>query len=316
MPHGQQAPAPSAEGPTQHTPNQADAPRLTAPQLRLLHGGIHPNRVRNLRGMAHLEAWDVRRELIRVFGFGGFSIETISLDLVHQEGGMRRKKDKKGQEYGEPYMAWTVVYRAQVRLTVLDTNGREISHWEDGAAGDSVNQPSLGDAHDMGMKTALSQALKRCAVNLGDQFGLSLYNDGAREPVVLFSAAHPPQEWQKQPAPVPEPDDPPVKPEPQPATAEEPAAPAAAAAARPERPAKAPAAKDPVEDALLAKLMKQTQDHWTRLDVLTQVRGEAEAKGLLARSVQGPDGKWTPFSLLLDNQIAALGQGGEQRSAA
>ena len=198
MANATEAPAnTTAEGPTSHTQNQA--PRLSAYQLRMLHGGINPNRVRNLRGLAHLEAWDVRRQLIRIFGFGGFSIETLSLDLVHNHGqeGFRRK-NKQGEPYGDPFTAWTVVYRAQVRLTVFDTSGREICHWEDGAAGDAVNQPSVGDAHDMAMKTAFSQALKRCAVNLGDQFGLSLYNDGSREAVVNYSAAHPPQEWKAQ----------------------------------------------------------------------------------------------------------------------
>jgi hypothetical protein len=218
----------TAEGPTPHTQNQA--PGLSPYQLRMLHGGINPNRVRNLRGLSHLEAWDVRRQLIRVFGFGGFSIETLSLDLVHNHGQEGfRKKNKQGEYYGDPYTAWTVVYRAQVRLTIFDTSGREISHWEDGAAGDAVNQPSVGDAHDMAMKTSLSQAVKRCATNLGDQFGLSLYNDGSRDAVVGFSAAHPPQEWKQVAPPQPEPEDPPVQGEPDAGADAEESVPSAAA---------------------------------------------------------------------------------------
>ncbi|MFK8851280.1 Rad52/Rad22 family DNA repair protein [Streptomyces sp. Ac-502] len=179
-----QAPA-TAEGPTQHTQNQAA--RLNPYQLRMLHKAIAPGRVQLKQGLAHVEAWDVRRHLIRIFGFGGYSIETVSLDLVAE----REKKDGDRSR-------WTVVYRAQVRLTLYSTDGSELTHFEDGAAGDAINQPKLGDAHDMAMKTALSQALKRCATNLGDQFGLSLYNNGSKDPVVNFSAAHPPQEWQKQ----------------------------------------------------------------------------------------------------------------------
>jgi hypothetical protein len=37
----------------------------------------------------------------------------------------------------------------------------------------------------MAIKTAESDALKRAAINLGDQFGLSLYNNGATAPVVI-----------------------------------------------------------------------------------------------------------------------------------
>ncbi|MEU3656498.1 Rad52/Rad22 family DNA repair protein [Streptomyces sp. NPDC032161] len=293
-----EAPASStAEGPTSHTQNQAA--RFSPYQLRMLHGGINGNRVRNLRGMSHLEAWDVRRQLIRIFGFGGFSIETLSLDLVHENGEMRRKKNKQGQEYGDPYMAWTVVYRAQVRLTVFDTSGCELSHWEDGAAGDSVNQPSLGDAHDMAMKTSLSQALKRCAVNLGDQFGLSLYNDGSRDAVVNFSAAHPPQEWKQATPPQPEPEDPPVQPEPVTQSTEEPASVPAA---------DAPAPVDADHANHLDRLMGQIKNLWTNNNPLPliQIKGDADKHGVVDHQVQGPDGVWLPLRKLLDDRIADL----------
>ena len=36
----------------------------------------------------------------------------------------------------------------------------------------------------MAVKTAESDAFKRAAINLGDQFGLSLYNNGSLKPVV------------------------------------------------------------------------------------------------------------------------------------
>jgi hypothetical protein len=36
----------------------------------------------------------------------------------------------------------------------------------------------------MAIKTAETQALKRCAINLGDQFGLSLYRNGSTAPLV------------------------------------------------------------------------------------------------------------------------------------
>ncbi|MEU0656153.1 Rad52/Rad22 family DNA repair protein [Streptomyces albogriseolus] len=304
-----EAPATVAEGQTSHTLNQAA--RLSPYQLRMLHGGINPNRVRNLRGLAHLEAWDVRRQLIRIFGFGGFSIETLALDLVHNHGqeGFRRK-NKQGEFYGDPFTAWTVVYRAQVRLTVFDTSGREICHWEDGAAGDAVNQPSVGDAHDMAMKTAFSQALKRCAVNLGDQFGLSLYNDGSRDAVVGFSAAHPPQEWKQQPAPLPEPDDPPVKPEPgmpAPDADEEPSTSPAAEAEPVERPAAAPSER-------LGVLLRQVADCWNsrNLLVFNQIGEDAAQHGVLDEQFTDKRGVVTTLRKVLDDRIAEIqAQGGD-----
>jgi hypothetical protein len=284
----------TAEGPTSHTQNQNA--RFSPYQLRMLHGGINGNRVRNLRGMSHLEAWDVRRQLIRVFGFGGFDIETISLDLVHQNGEMRRKKNKQGVEYGDEYMAWTVVYRAQVRLILKDSTGTAIAYFDDGAAGDSPNQPSLGDAHDMAMKTAFSQALKRCAVNLGDQFGLSLYNDGSQEPVVVFSAAHPPTEWKpKAQPPEPEPVDPPVRPEPSAQQDSDESAPAPAATA-----ATAAAGRDYLHEARAAAdaetvrtIYRAAQNDGAVPEYLAQIAQVGKAKGgskaPAATAPTGPD---------------------------
>lgn len=146
------------------------APRgLNALQLDYLLRPLNANRVRKAQGMNHLEAFDVRTWLNRVFGFGGWSIETLALDLV-REG---PTKTQQGRD------AWAVLYRAQVRLTIRDPHGNMLATFDDAAAGHAI-LPDLGDAHDFAMKTSLSQALKRCAVSLGDQFGLSLYNGGGQ----------------------------------------------------------------------------------------------------------------------------------------
>ncbi|MFJ3283363.1 Rad52/Rad22 family DNA repair protein [Streptomyces halstedii] len=288
-----EAPAAMAEGPTTHTQNQAA--RFSPYQLRMLHGGINSNRVRNLRGMSHLEAWDVRRQLIRIFGFGGFDIETISLDLVAEH------EKKQGDR-----SRWTVVYRAQVRLIVKDTCGNPIGYFDDGAAGDSVNQPSLGDAHDMAMKTAFSQALKRCAVNLGDQFGLSLYNDGSKDAVVGFSAAHPPQEWKpKAQPPEPEPEDPPVRPEPTAQQDAEEAAPAPASAV-PQKPS-APAAPGGENAHHLDRLVGQAKTCWANAIALSQVLADAEKHQVADEEVDGPNGR-TTLRALLNDRITVLNQ--------
>lgn len=222
----------------------ATTPKLTEQQIGFLLTPISSNRVRNLRGMSHLEAWDVRRQLIRIFGFDGFTVETLSLDLAHENGNPNyRKKNKAGEEYGPTYTAWTIVYRAQVRLTVKAADGRPLTVFEDAAAGDAINQPSVGDAHDLAMKTALSQALKRCAVNLGDQFGLSLYNDGSKDAVVLRSLAY-------MGAPVAESEDSEVRPEPTPQeqTPPDPVPPTANAAPPQQTPTAPAAVPDPPKE--------------------------------------------------------------------
>lgn len=153
---------------------------LTDKQVAYLLGALNPRRVRKTQGNSYLEGWDVRRALTHVFGFGGWADETLELKCVREH----------AQQGDNGKARWWVTYRAQVRLTVKTPDGRVISSWEDGAIGEASNQPSHGDAHDLAMKTALTGALKRCAVNLGDQFGLSLYRNGTPDPVMIKSLAH------------------------------------------------------------------------------------------------------------------------------
>jgi len=146
---------------------------LRANQIEQLLKGINPSRVgKDGKGFAHLEAWDVRAHLIRIFGFAKWSQELIELEQIFETS---IEKDGKTR--------WTVAYRATVRLTI-NTGDIEDAIYTEAAVGDSQNNPSRADAHDMAIKTAESQAFKRCAINLGDQFGLSLYNAGGTASVV------------------------------------------------------------------------------------------------------------------------------------
>lgn len=169
-------------------PANADERGLSPEQVKVLLSPLDANRIKKVQNQSHLEAWDVRRWLLRVFGWDGWSFELISCDLVYEL--IRPQLDSRNVEIPGKVRA-TVVYRVLGRLRIRDRHGNELAVFEDGACGDSVNQPSIGDAHDMALKTANSQALKRCAMNLGDQFGLSLYNDGSAEQVVNATAAEP-----------------------------------------------------------------------------------------------------------------------------
>lgn len=135
---------------------------LTSEQIEQLLKPIHPSRVMVLDGMSHLAAYDVRAHLTRIFGFGGWSSDLIELTLIHDQETTTRA--------GKP--ARKVAYRAIVRLAIHAT----MATYTEAAVGEST-MPDFkhGDAHDMAIKTAESQALKRAAVNLGDQFGLGLY---------------------------------------------------------------------------------------------------------------------------------------------
>jgi hypothetical protein len=148
---------------------------LNAKQIEQLLRPVNPKRVqKDNSGMSHLAGYDVSAHLTRIFGFGGWEKRITSLELVSEQG-----NEKNGRT------GWWVTYGCQMTLIVKDPAGNVIWSNDDGATGSASNLPSKGDAHDFAMKNAITYALKRCAKDLGDQFGLSLYNKGSLQPLIV-----------------------------------------------------------------------------------------------------------------------------------
>ncbi|WP_087484896.1 Rad52/Rad22 family DNA repair protein [Brachybacterium massiliense] len=144
---------------------------LTPAQIDQLLKPVNATRVRQRDGNSYMEAHDIKAHLTRVFGFGNYDSEVFQLDLMYERPG----KSRSGAD------AVSVGYRAGVRLTIRTPDGASLATFTEYAAAGATNYPvnKLADAHDMAMKSAASYALKRCAIHLGDQFGLSLYNNGS-----------------------------------------------------------------------------------------------------------------------------------------
>jgi hypothetical protein len=296
----------TAEGPTSHTQNQAPTrvqERLSEQQIDFLLRGISPNRIgKDGKGFSHVEAWDIRRHLIRVFGFGGFDTDLLGAELVAQIDIPAGNKTR-----------YTVVYRVSVKLTVK-VGGVELGHWHGTAIGDATNQPGLADAHDLALKTADSQALKRAAVNMGDQFGLSLYNDGSIAPVVNRSLAYMKPDAEDPQLGV----DPPVKPEPgSPVRTDE------------EQPDSAPLPDQrqqgavpptPTQQLVLTDFLRRVRNGWSSVTATEQSLAEARAKALLNELVPFGEAKVpTRVEDMLNariSQLKAAPGGDTERSAA
>lgn len=160
---------------------------LTEKQLRALVAPINPNRIaqRDAPGkgkkLSYLKAWDVRTALIRVFGFGGFSIEALETNVLSFE------RDVPKRDGGTT--AFRVTVLARVQLTIHQTGA---VYTESAVASQAGADP--GEVSDFAVKTAVSDATKRCAMNLGTQFGLSLYDNGSTADVVKIVMA-PDQEF-------------------------------------------------------------------------------------------------------------------------
>lgn len=145
---------------------------LNNAQYEQLLKPLNPARVAKRQGggrsLSYLEAWDVKAHLNRIFGFLNWSSDVIESEIAFEE------KNEKGQ--------WSVGYKVTLRLRI-HTHYIPATTYTEAAVG-FASLPSRGEAHDMAIKTAESDALKRAAINLGTQFGLSLYNNGATADVV------------------------------------------------------------------------------------------------------------------------------------
>lgn len=171
--------------------NRESTTPITGAQLKALTGKLNPNRVaqRSANGgggrkLSYLQAWDVRVALIRVFGFGEWSEENIGTQIVQIE---RDVPNSKGSTTN-----FRVTVQCTVRLTIHQTGAVYT-----GVAIASQAGADIGEVADFAAKTADSDAFKRAAMNLGTQFGLSLYDNGSTDDVVkvvlaptqLFGAA-------------------------------------------------------------------------------------------------------------------------------
>ena len=131
-------------------------------QKKLLNQKINKDNVSFRSGgggqqLAYVESWHVIQEANRIFGFDGWSCETLEAGLVSES------KDS----YGNSIFS----YIAKVRVTVANVirEGYGSGHGRGGKMSD-------GEKHESAIKEAESDALKRAMKSFGDQFGLSLYD--------------------------------------------------------------------------------------------------------------------------------------------
>lgn len=166
---------------------------LTIQQFDTLRKPINPVRIakrqQSGKQLSYLESWEVRAHLIRVFGYANFNVEVTDYQYVGS-----REYQSQGDT---PKPMVEVIYSARVRLSIRDEKGCPLCTYAEVAVGSASGpQSMLGEHHDNAVKTAASDALKRCAINLGTQFGLSLYDDGSTRDVVKGTLVKP-EGWEE-----------------------------------------------------------------------------------------------------------------------
>ena len=117
-------------------------------------------RLANGRELTYLEGWYAITEANRIFGFDGWSRETIEPKCI-----LAREK-------GGTFLA---VYVARVRLTV-QANGATVIREGHGTGEGRGTSP--GEVHDIALKAAETDATKRALATFGRPFGLELYRGG------------------------------------------------------------------------------------------------------------------------------------------
>ena len=127
-------------------------------QVELLNEPILAKNVKERDGnregtfqLSYVEGWHVIAEANRIFGFDGWSSETIETTCVQNEPNF-------------------VTYIAKVRVTV----GNVVR--EGTGAGHGNQKSGIGNNHEAAIKEAETDARKRAFMQFGNQFGLSLYN--------------------------------------------------------------------------------------------------------------------------------------------
>jgi len=132
---------------------------FTAEQRKALEAPLDPKHVasRSQGGsqVSYIEGWHAIAEANRIFGFDGWTRETVDL-----------------RQLGEPYEVngkFRVNYSARVRI-VAGGIVREGCGFGQGIDRD------VGQAHESALKEAETDAMKRALMTFGNPFGLALYD--------------------------------------------------------------------------------------------------------------------------------------------
>lgn len=150
---------------------------FTTTQIEALRAPLNSSHVKSRsqsgRTLSYVEGWHVIAEANRIFGFDGWSRETIELKCVSEN--KRAVGASKAEGYG-------VTYSARVRVTVGDLVR------EGCGTGHGIDR-DLGQAHESALKEAETDAMKRALMTFGNQFGLALY-DKTQANVIDMAEAH------------------------------------------------------------------------------------------------------------------------------
>jgi DNA recombination protein Rad52 len=135
---------------------------FTDNQVRLLKAKLDPRHIRtrssNGSTLSYVEGWHAIAEANRIFGYEAWDRRTISASCVWTEA-------KNG--------TYRAVYSAKVRITV---RAGELKVTREGSGACEASAATAGQAHELALKGAETDATKRALATFGNPFGLALYD--------------------------------------------------------------------------------------------------------------------------------------------
>ena len=136
--------------------NQDQVNQLTAP----LAQSLVKSRKQGGREVSYIEGWKAIEEANRIFGFDGWTRETVEIKCVSEAERSIGQQGNKG---------FGVTYIVKVRVMVGNVCR------EGCGAGHGIDR-DLGQAHESAIKEAETDAMKRALMTFGNPFGLALYD--------------------------------------------------------------------------------------------------------------------------------------------
>src|SRR6516165_4753313 len=135
---------------------------LTDTQVRQLKAKLEPRHVKirkaNGADLHYVEGWHVIAEANRIFGYDAWDRRTLASHCVWS--------GPSGTDHG-------AAYTAKVRVSV---RAGDITIVREGSGTGEGKAPTPGQAHELALKSAETDATKRALATFGNPFGLALYD--------------------------------------------------------------------------------------------------------------------------------------------
>lgn len=162
---------------------------FTPEQIELLKAPLNRSNVKERkmagRTMSYVEGWHVIAEANRIFGFDGWTSETVMLSETNRD--LVELTSDRG-----PYKQWRIGYIAKVRITAGGVSREGTGY------GSGMGKPeAVGDAVEGAIKESETDARKRALMTFGSTFGLALYD---KEQSEVFDDTKPKPQADKHPS--------------------------------------------------------------------------------------------------------------------